>query len=119
MTDIVECVARMLALYQRWGPTVDNDSQLRMRERVWLEDWPDEDIKWSHESGAEEVDRGRDYYRDFARAAIKAIFPNAKQRECEVCGSQILSGNGTGRRSTARFCTDRCRKRAHREKIIS
>ena len=38
--------------------------------------------------------------------AVGALF-----RQCEECGEPFRYGPGTERRATARFCTDRCRKK--------
>ena len=38
----------------------------------------------------------------------------ARLANCENCGDVFLTGSLTGRRSTARYCRDRCRVNAHR-----
>jgi hypothetical protein len=42
------------------------------------------------------------------------IANNARTAECEQCGTLFLTGPLTGRRSHARFCSDRCRVAAMR-----
>jgi hypothetical protein len=45
-----------------------------------------------------------------------AIAANVGLRYCELCAKPFEFGTGTGRRSSARFCSDNCRKVAHLQK---
>jgi len=42
-----------------------------------------------------------------------ATAANARLKACEQCGKWFQHGTGTGRRKTARFCADACRKAWH------
>src|SRR5262245_51690584 len=42
----------------------------------------------------------------------------ARVATCECCGDLFLTGASTARRSTARYCRDRCRVNAHRARMV-
>ena len=47
----------------------------------------------------------------------QAISANALLQRCAVCPTWFAYGTGTGRRKSAHYCSDRCRKAAHRQRI--
>ena len=46
----------------------------------------------------------------------QAVSANAKLRSCGWCSTWFRYGAGTGRRKSANYCSDRCRKAAHKRK---
>lgn len=44
----------------------------------------------------------------------QAVSANTQLRGCARCGAWFAYGTGTGRRKSAHYCSDRCRKAAHR-----
>ena len=46
----------------------------------------------------------------------QAVTENSYLRRCAWCPTWFAYGSGTGRRKTAQYCSDRCRKAAHRHK---
>jgi len=52
------------------------------------------------------------------RAVLDSYFAEANNAEfrCEYCHHAFAVGRGSGRRTTARYCSDRCRNRVFREK---
>jgi len=58
--------------------------------------------------------------RDFRSALLiqfaRAATADAELKCCEQCGTWFAVGTGTGRRSTAQFCSDACRKENWRAK---
>lgn len=38
------------------------------------------------------------------------------QAKCQECGAEFMVGNFTGRRKSAKYCSNKCRKRSHRRK---
>lgn len=73
MSEMVERVARAIALCHRWGPDADSKDQMRMRERVWQKEWPDDDVPFFREDGSTNISLGRNHYRNVARAALEAM----------------------------------------------
>ena len=51
----------------------------------------------------------------FAQAVASGI----QLRRCAVCPTWFVFGTGTGRRNSANYCSDRCRKAAHRARKLS
>jgi len=51
----------------------------------------------------------------FAQVAVSG----AAIASCEQCGSLFTTGTGTGRRNTARFCSDTCRKANHYQRRVA
>ncbi len=46
----------------------------------------------------------------------QAVSANSQLQRCAVCPTWFSYGTGTGRRKSAHYCTDRCRKAAHRNR---
>ena len=46
----------------------------------------------------------------------QAISANSQLQRCAVCPTWFSYGTGTGRRKSAHYCSDRCRKAAHRHR---
>lgn len=44
----------------------------------------------------------------------QAVSSSTQLRRCAVCPTWFVYGTGTGRRKSAHYCSDRCRKAAHR-----
>lgn len=47
----------------------------------------------------------------------QAVSANGQLQRCAVCPTWFAYGTGTGRRKSAHYCSDRCRKAAHRQRI--
>ena len=45
----------------------------------------------------------------------QAVSGNVKLSKCDVCPRWFTYGTGTGQRKSKRYCSDRCRKAAHRQ----
>jgi len=39
-----------------------------------------------------------------------------KRKQCKLCPNEFYYGTGTGRRSTSKYCSDKCRKKAWQAK---
>lgn len=48
----------------------------------------------------------------------QAVSANLMLRRCAVCPTWFAYGTGTGRRKSAHYCSDRCRKAAHRRQKL-
>lgn len=46
----------------------------------------------------------------------QAVSANTQMRRCAVCPTWFAYGTGTGRRKSAHYCSDKCRKAAHRNR---
>ena len=46
----------------------------------------------------------------------QAVSANTQLQRCAVCPTWFAYGTGTGRRKSAHYCSDKCRKAAHRQR---
>ncbi len=60
-----------------------------------------------------------DFYSVLWLEFAQAISSNLMLRRCAVCPTWFAYGTGTGRRKSAHYCSDKCRKAAHRRQKLA
>jgi tetratricopeptide (TPR) repeat protein len=63
------------------------------------------------------IERVQTWYTSLVQRLSNHVQPSLSVECCGVCGEPLVRASGSGR--SRRYCSDRCRKRAHRERETS